>query len=819
MNRLNKTLIPTLTHGNAGEREQLASPLYGLGVYIFMVLLQLVSSAAFAQEMPFSANREDPFFLYNQAMNDYSMRRLDSAKEGLEAFLKQFPNHQLTPRVNFQLATIYLDQRNPEKAIEMLTQIANTKENTSERFAARKSLITALSDLQRFRVAIENLEKWRAEEPDNIELCRSLADMYLQSGKSDEARFLLEGLLEKTANAQVFSDLLTLAKKSGQIESLKNSIEQRRVRYKTVDYLEFISSCLIAMKKDDEAVKILRETAETQNSPLLLQKLARLDLDRAKYENALESYRRLSVLGLNDWENAKAIGHCLILLNKKSEAIAEWRKPLNLDPRNMSNINYQNNLRISIFESYNLLTQALIEHKLYEEALSTFSEARKALGNPAHFAAERAGVLEAMARFPEALEEYFLALTFGNFTLEIFDKLYNPKNSGFDFKNRLKKGISDSGSISLKKALVELYFRRSVLSEIAEILELEQSDDVFDELLEERILQSNSSTSVSFTRTLMLELIAKKRSSAMGFRLSSALLELPEQTDAELTQARAEVEKTLEIVMPPDILIKSSLLGKFAEFLFSKCNDSDSAVKRASEILLLPETLNRSDRFEAYIIISLVEASRGNFDKASQNLSNARKIAGGEEETARLLVHEARIAAYKGDFQESLNSLKKLTDEYSDSMWLNDGLSLALFITAHSGSSLDTVKLYFDAERASLCGMATEAVKIFAQVASMASGTLLAPESTAGSLIAGQKISPPDKLLKDIQDFVALNPAHHRVPDLILLQVKLMKKLDAKPDEIADKFKEFLDKAPGDLRVRKVSAEIESLMKNKLITK
>ncbi|MBF0546864.1 MAG: tetratricopeptide repeat protein [Candidatus Riflebacteria bacterium] len=746
---------------------------------------------------------DDPVFLYNQAMTEYSLRQFERAKECLEKFIKLYPKHQLYNRVCLELGRILIDQRNHDKAIELLTPIAELPEPNSERYTARKLLISAIADLQRFRQGVELLEKWRSQDPSNVEIGRSLADFYLQSGKLDEARLLLEGLLERTLDREVFSDLLKLAGKTGQIDSLMGLIEQRKARYRTADYLEFMSSCLVALKKDEKAAELLRSSPETRNSVPLLQKLARLDLDKGKYEFALKSYRDLQSLGLSDWENTKAIGHCLFLLGRVEEAIKEWKKPIDRRP-------------YSAFENYNQYTQTLIEHKLYDQALEAFSEARRMMSNPAQFASERAGVLDAMGRHAEALDEYFLGLTFGNYTVDVFEKLFKPKVEGFDFKKRLEEAIPKSHSPALKRALVEIYFRQNDPFSIPEILKWEGEDDSFDDLLEERIGQANAGFTSIFTRKLMVELIKKKRSSGFAYKLAIELLKIQDQTDSELDEARKETEETVSTELCPDILLKTTLLTKFSAFLFQRCNDPLGALRIANQVLAVPnQGQEQTDRLEALVICITVETALGNFDQAKKELDEAKTLALDPEDKARMLVEEARLEAYKGEFQESLKILKVLTDKNPDSLWLNDGLNLALVLTAFSNPSLGLLKSYLDGERAASVGSFSEAIKDFELVASAASGTPLMSEALSRKLIVSEKTASPPTLLLDTKEFISKNPAHHSIPDLLLMEWRLMRKLNYDEATICDILKDFLDRFPGDLRARVVSANIEEIMKRK----
>ncbi|MBI3039219.1 tetratricopeptide repeat protein, partial [bacterium] len=425
----------------------------------------------------FQANSQnDPaVILYQEAINEYGFRHLKPAKERLERLIKLYPSHSLSNRAKIDLGRVMIDNREYDKAIEVLTPL--TEISNPQCKEAREMLITLLLELQRFRQGVDLLEKWWKESQGNPELGRKLASFYLQCGRADEAKVLLESLLERTARRDVFDDLLRLSAKSGQLETLLSAIESRSARYKTIDYLDFTSDCYIALKEPEKAVTILEKAPETATSLLLLQKLSRLELSRNRPEKALESFRRIERIIPNDWNNEKALGHCLFLLGKKDEAISTWRKTLSGQP-------YPNQ------EFYQLFSGVLIEHNLYEEALLVFSEARTALGSPIIFAQERASVLETLNRKKEAVDEYLVALQNDPYMPEILEKLIKlpEKGSVFNLKEKIKELIPHSQSLSLKKALLEIYFREQNLNAIPEILTLVSPvGSMFDQVFFERI--------------------------------------------------------------------------------------------------------------------------------------------------------------------------------------------------------------------------------------------------------------------------------------------------------------------------------------------
>lgn len=741
--------------------------------------------------------------LFHEALSDYGMRRLKPAREKLDLFIKRAPKSRYNSRARFELARINIDDRNYDAGIEILTALAETTPVDYQIRMARELLIKTLTELQRFKVAIDLLEKWWKANNNDLPLGRQLAACYMQAGRADEGRFLLESLLERTADREVFNDLLKIATRSGGLESLLNSIESRRVRFRTADYLEFSTSCLLALKRDEQAAKTLREAPETKDTPLLLQRLAKLDLDAGRFDLALASYQRLSQLGGSDWENIKAIGHCLFLLKRTPEAIAVWKKPVQT-------------MGFAPMETWSQFTDVLIEHKLYEEALQAFAEARKALGNPGQFAEERAGVLQVLGRKDEALEEYLTALALGMFKPDIFDKLYESRSASFDLTARLQRRLTEMpGALSLQKALLEVWFRSADPARIPEILGIGTPGSQFDDILAERIAQALAGFPSPFVRELMIAAIARQRASTLSFKLALQLLDWPDPSAAEIGQTRREAEQTAAIDPPPDAVLKATLQNKLARFLFERQHDLAAARVLCQSVLSLPQGLPITEaRLESNLLMMRLATIAGDFPTAERCLADARPlIATGSEDAARALVEEAWLLTHKADLQNALLKLKDLTEQHPDSLWLNDGLELALFLTMNSIGSLEPVTKFLAAERLAAAGSLTAALSELEQLETVASSTPLGLEAKARRLLLSESVATAATLLPLVDAFVGFHPNHHAVPDLLLLKWHLLKQQGAGRDAISDLLKDFLDRFPGDLRARRISLAMEELMK------
>lgn len=793
---------------------------------------------SFAQELN---NQNNALFLFNEGLNQYNYRRLRIAKEKFEEILKKYPKHPITIKAKIELAKVYKDLKEFDRAVELLNSVLESKEPDTETLTARELLISLLFELQRFKAGTELLEKLWKENPSDSQVGRNLAKFYLQSGRMDEAKVVLEGILERTTRRDVFEDLLGLAVKTGQVESLLSTIEQRKARYRTVDYVDFVTDCLLAMKQDEKAANTIREYPEARFSLPLLKKLARIDLSRNEHAKALESFQRIAKIMPMDWENCKAIGHCLFLLGKKNEAMETW----NRWRRTRSGT-----------EGYQEYTAVLIEHRLYEEALAVSGEARVELGNPTYFAEERAGILEALGRPDEALEEYFVSMANGIFKIDIFDKLFKSQSPKFDFKRRLKDALQSRDNSSLEKAFLEIHFRESELQSIPHITAFRLTHPMFDDILYERIRQDIFANPSEYLHKLIIALVQNDRTSTLAFKLASILLQVPDQEPGQASETLYEVEKTVNIEPCPDISLKIKVLVELARFTYEQFSDFRKALK------FLDDGVNPAFMqtfpaayFDGLLLLMRLKAYLGDFPAADAALqkaaklvtqnkpSNSRQISSPveiideglmtdmnyevsdqdvgfsptalEDGRGRLLYEEAWLEAQKSNFIEALEKLKKLTLEEPGSFWVNDGLNLALVLTMGSMGSLDHLKNYMQAERNFATGSVALAVDQMRKISELASGTPLDLDARAQLLLMSEKIEDPASLSKPLDLFIRKNPNHWTIPDLMMLQWRLMRRMHSDSGAIVDLLKDFTDRFPGDLRCRRVKSEIANIVKGK----
>jgi tetratricopeptide (TPR) repeat protein len=784
-----------------------------------VILICLLSSIAYASNF-----NPDASNLYNQGINAMRMRRLTPAQNAFKKLIEKYPETMHASLSRIQLARIYRDLNEHEKAISLLKEIIETDKSKGNKSVARESLLEILSELQRFREGIELLEVWQKTIDDRIWAKRQLAKFYLQSGKKDEAWLLLESIIEKSAEPDVFKDLLELAVKTGEVEKLLNTLENRRARYSNEDFADFASDCYIAMNQSQKAVETLKAAPGLKNHMLLLRKLADIEMNRKNYSEAIKALVAIQRLVPHNWDTLKKHGKCLFELNKPQEALKIWRKPMNTPY--MRNREY--------FQNY---TSVLIAHKMYQEALDGFREARRALRHRTLFAEEMASVLEAMGKKKEALEEYLRVFSNGYFKIEVFDKLYSSQNEDFNLKKELQKLISVVHQMPLKRALIELYFRDQKIDSVSEILALiDESVGMLDEMIVVRMKQDALVAPNEFHYQLASQLAKSKSPSSLSLKLGALILDMPYKNKADARQSFALIREIAQEKHVPDAVLKARLLLKMARVSLEWFHDVQQAhsfvdlilqtnLIRASSELALMAALFKTELFiyqeDFKQADSLINQNKSMFNTFVQDQSFIGDLPKITDLKAQREYYRGFLEMHKGEFQTALNRFKDILEKFPETLWVNDSLRLALFITRGSAGSFEIMKNYLKAERKFAIGKQAEAIQIMQDLTkgTTASTTGLLTDVPAKLLLMQEKSEDPEKLLKNIELFERTSPGHWMLPDLMMLKWRLMRQTKKSDHQVVEHLHNFIERYPADIRCESLKRAISHIEKGKQAVK
>jgi tetratricopeptide (TPR) repeat protein len=785
---------------------------------VFSVLLICLLSAA-SPSLARTRFNPDASNLYNQGIGAMRMRRLTPAQTAFKEIIAKYPKTMHASLARIQLARIYRDLNEHEKAISLLKEIIETDKSQGNKTVARETLLKILSELQRFREGIELLEVWQKTIDDKIWAKRQLAKFYLQSGKKDEAWLLLESIIEKSAEPDVFKDLLELAVKTGEVEKLLNTLENRRARYSNEDFADFASDCYIAMNQPKKAIEILKATPGINNHMLLLRKLADIQMNSKNYAEAIKALVAIQRLVPHNWDTLKKHGKCLFELNKPQEALIIWRKPMNTPY--MRNREY--------FQNY---TSVLIAHKMYQEALDGFREARKALRHRTMFAEEMASVLEAMGKKKEALEEYLRVFSNGYFKIEVFDKLYSSQNENFNLKKELQKLIAIVHQMPLKRALIELYFRDQKLDSVPEILALiDESVGMLDEMIVVRMKQDALVAPNEFHYQLASQLAKSKSPSSLSLKLGTLILDMPHEKEADAKQSFALIKEIAQEKHVPDAVLKARLLLKMARVSLDWFHDVQQAhsfvdlilqtnLIRASSELALMAALLKTELFiyqeDFKQADSLINQNKSMFNTFVQDQSFTGNLAKITDLKAHREYYRALLEMHKGQFQAALNRFKEILEKFPETLWVNDSLRMALFITRGSAGSFDIMKNYLKAERKFAIGKQAEAIRIMQDlVKGTASSTGILTDVPSKILLMQEKSEDPEELLKKIELIKRGQPGHWLLPELMMLKWRLMKKTKKSDQQIVEHLHNFIERYPADIRCESLKRAISFIEKGK----
>lgn len=769
-------------------------------IILLIISAIMLTGALLAQNFNFNPEAAE---LYQNGMNALRMRRLTVANQQFKELMEKFPDDVHASLAQRQLASVLRDLKEYDQAIDMLKEIVKNDKSPDNARYAQGEILDILYETQRFKQGVDLVEEWRKEKPQDIYLSRQLARFYLQSGRKDEAWLLLETAMEEKAPG-AFKDLLELAVRSGEIEKLMQIVESRRARYRSTDYADYMSDCYLAMDRKDKAVEVLRQSEDVFQHPILLGKLADLQITLGSYEDAHKSLTLLLKILPDDWSTLRRMGHCLFMQKKQQEAIDTWRSPLK----------YPFMQRREFYQDY---TTVLIEHQLYDEALSTFAEARKTLQQPTLFSEEMATVLDSLGRKEEALEEYLQVLGQGFYRPEVFEKLYKAHEEGFDLEAGLERLRHQSSyNIAILQALLELFFRKADMADLERVSEIVKSSaGSLDEVFYERLNQEALLLPEEFHFTIARMVMQARADSGLALRLAMLLLEMAPADYRWHKEAYAAAKDAAEQKSVADAHLKAQLLIKLAHYAMNEFNDTKVAHAFLDGILqtelmrAVPEAAVMAGIIKARIMIyeenyatalELLKQNEEIISRANQDIFSGDPIS---ESDFQALIHleRARANAHKADYQGALAELKIIIDNFTESEWVNDALEMASFITRRSLGNFELLKSALKAERLAKTGQHQAAMgELTAAINGNASATTLVSEMQAEIILLQEQVNDPATLIAEIDKYAQNNPDNHKTADLWELKWLLLKRQAAPASEIREHLQTFVDNFPSDLR-------------------
>ena len=635
----------------------------------------------------------------------------------------------------------------------------------------------------------------------------------MQVGNKDEAWFLLESHLEKGSKA-AFNALLDISIKSGEIDKLLNTLENKRNRLRASMYVSFVADCYLAIGRKDKAIEAIKEHKYYVQDITLLRKISDIQISDNKIDDAIESLDKLMKLIPSDNQTNRKLGHCYFLKGDKKKALEIWRLPLKR-PYGASQEVYMN------------YTTILIEHQLLEQALKAFEEARLILRNDTIFAEEKAAVLEALGRNKEAKEENLKVLSEGIYKQEIFDKLYTDKVDDFSLEKRLIDMNKGGYNQAIRQALIEFYFRKAKVNDIEKLVKLvdDESSIFFDDLFYDRLRQEALLVPEEFHFTLIKRVMESRRDSSLELKLAALILKMPEYNEKWQKEAYEYAKKTAESEVVADSELKVELYIKLAEFAFYYMKSPKEADKYLSlvmkrNIIVAPKSMI----LEAKLIRAMISTYMSDFSKSEKLLNEVADIIGNSDrdgglsrlEQEEFLMYQkvelARLNTHMGKYQEALNSLNDIVENHKEGEWVNDGLELALDITRFSVGDFSVLEHKYNAKRLAASGQNNEAIEELdaAIKAAPASATSIIIDLEAEKLLLADSEAGFNKFLDEAKNFMVRYPECLKNSDIAGHKIKLMQQFNKSQDNIDEEMRTFIHNFPNDLRSAKYKQCLEN---------
>lgn len=742
-----------------------------ISIFIGMIIFNF-KNVAYSQT---SIKSENAYDLFNEALLNQNNKNYPIAKKKYEEFLKKFSNHELARRAKFELAIVLKNLNENDKAIKLLLETIQMGNGLRDRNSIEsvKALAKIYYDTMRFKQGIELLEPYYQANLDNPDLCVILSKFYIASGRIDEAKLILESSLQRTLNSWVFSELLSIAVQQNKVEELIKFLDENISNINKTSYLEYVTDCYITLNQLDKAIKKLEDSKILDSELSLKQKLADLYYKTGNYNNALDCYKSLiNKYNSDNWMYYKAIGNCYIKLGKKEKALEIWRDGLNLGQNTE--------------EAYSNYINILLEHKLYNEVLQTFEEARTKLNNSTIFAEEKASVLEAIGKEYHALAEYFLALSNGTYKTEIFNKLYNKRSANFDFLQLLKSSIKNGNvNYSIRKALVEYYYKEQNTNFLNEIINLANNDDLLLSLLVERLKYCLQGNFNAFSLKLLEEIVKKFANNNLTYDLLYTLFKNYKYLDKEYIikfiqmSTKLLSQHTLTNSNEIEPAYKVKLMFIIAHILFNEFYKLDDALKLLKQIINVQHLYTEPEiQIETFYLLMKIYTIQNQYKEAQNFLLQATQIAQnlGRQYEPKILFEEAWFLAYTGKFEEALTKLRTIVEKYLNSEYANDAIDLATTITTISNNTtIDACKDYVQVKKCIYTNQLQTAETTLYNLFKLASGTNIIPYLESDlltlniyKLIHKPKIEYEDlkNLKSKVYEFITRHPNYWRTVDV-----------------------------------------------------
>jgi len=267
------------------------------------------------------------------------------AEQGLEAFMKEYPNSAYFAQANLPLADYYLAQKDFEKALETLQKVNQYQLSKEENTQYILKLGYAKFMTGDSAGAIEALEEAykNTDESEKGDIAYMLGHLYYQNGDSDKAFQYFDSIKDNEKYAQVvrpyYVQLYYNDKDYEKAIEEGNQLLNYNISYDyKAEVHKIIGESFFMLGEYSEAYPHLKNYIDNQNNPSEsdLYEMGFVASKLGKYDEAVSYYNQLvnssSPLSQNAYYQ---LGNAYLQTGKKQEALSAFRSAyqMNYDPK------------------------------------------------------------------------------------------------------------------------------------------------------------------------------------------------------------------------------------------------------------------------------------------------------------------------------------------------------------------------------------------------------------------------------------------------------------------------------------------------------
>ena len=277
----------------------------------------------------------------SSALSHYIMavmyESLNQIDKSIEEYRKAVKLDYKNSVIHLNLASSYIKNKEPEKAINELKLTAELEPEAVEPHAILALLYSSQNKVQEsnqeYEMALKNASKL---QPENIDIYKSLAVVYLKQQKLKEAQDTYKLILDLSpSDAQAHFYLASIYEESKDRvraeEELKKAIELKPDYQEALNYLGYLY--VEENKNLNQAETMIRKASEIEpDNGAYIDSLGWLYFKQGKFQEAIKELGRASIL-LKDPVIFDHLGDVYFKIGDMEKAKISWQNSLDLDSK------------------------------------------------------------------------------------------------------------------------------------------------------------------------------------------------------------------------------------------------------------------------------------------------------------------------------------------------------------------------------------------------------------------------------------------------------------------------------------------------------